>query len=299
MEFTPLITIFTPTYNRAYTLPRLYESLCRQKEKNFVWLVVDDGSSDNTKELIENWKAEGLVPIQYIFQENQGKPAAHNLGVEKTDTELFVCVDSDDWLLPEATQRINEIWNSQKTEKKVVGILAKKGEKKENLIISLTHWKGQVKYSTLLEAGHKYSLTGDTMLVFRSNIIKKKQFPRYKGEKFVPEAYLYDALNKYGVLYFCNEILYMCEYQADGYTASMHKVNALNPHGYEAYIKQRIQLDKYIKEKASDIIRYNSIKNVIKDRRLVKDSPIPVLSILLYPAGQLRYKYLYSKYLKG
>lgn len=298
MKINPLITIFTPTYNRAYSLPKLYKSLCDQSAQNFVWLVVDDGSSDNTRELIDKWSQEGKVPIQYFYQENQGKPAAHNLGVEKTDTELFVCVDSDDWLLPEATQKISKIWNNQKTKRNVIGILAKKGEKTENSLSSLTHWKGNIKYSTLHEAGSNNSLTGDTMLVFKSSVIKKERFPHYQSEKFVPEAYLYDALSKYGVLYFCDEILYMCEYQADGYTASIHKVNAMNPHGYEAYVLQRINLDRNSKDRISDIVRYDSIRNILKkEKNRLKGSDL-IISLLVAPIGYARFFLLYKKYLK-
>ena len=87
------LTIFTPTYNRAQTLPRLYDSLKRQTNKNFVWLIVDDGSEDNTKSLVDAWTEEKLMEIKYIYQQNSGKMQAHNCGVDNTETELFLCVD--------------------------------------------------------------------------------------------------------------------------------------------------------------------------------------------------------------
>ena len=94
------MTVFTPTYNRAYILPKLYDSLCQQTVKSFEWLIVDDGSVDNTQELVEKWIEEKKIEIRYFKQANGGKQRAHNLGVEKSKEEIFVCVDSDDYVLP-------------------------------------------------------------------------------------------------------------------------------------------------------------------------------------------------------
>ena len=107
------LTVFTPTYNRAYTLGRLYESLCRQSNKNFEWLVVDDGSKDGTEELIKSWQSEEKISIRYIYQENGGKMRAHNRGVKSTETELFVCVDSDDYLVDDGIEKILSFWNRE------------------------------------------------------------------------------------------------------------------------------------------------------------------------------------------
>lgn len=93
-----MLTIFTPTFNRAELLKRVYDSLLRQREKNFSWLIVDDGSTDNTKEVVEEWLREGRINIQYEYQENGGKMRAHNQGVNLCNTELFLCLDSDDFL---------------------------------------------------------------------------------------------------------------------------------------------------------------------------------------------------------
>lgn len=95
------LTVFTPAYNRAHTLPRTYESLVKQDCKDFIWLIVDDGSSDNTKELVEEWqKKENGFEIRYIYKENGGMHTAHNVAYENIDTELNVCIDSDDELAP-------------------------------------------------------------------------------------------------------------------------------------------------------------------------------------------------------
>ena len=105
------LTVFTPAYNRAYCLHHCYESLKRQTCNDFVWLVIDDGSSDNTKELVDSWKAENVIEIRYHWQENQGMHGAHNTAYELIDTELNVCIDSDDYMPDDAVEKIISFWN--------------------------------------------------------------------------------------------------------------------------------------------------------------------------------------------
>ena len=105
------LTIFTPAYNRAHTIGRTYESLCRQTSKDFCWLVVDDGSVDNTKELVINWIKENKIPIRYIYQQNQGMHGAHNTAYRNIDTELNTCIDSDDYMPDDAVEKIIAFWN--------------------------------------------------------------------------------------------------------------------------------------------------------------------------------------------
>ena len=110
-----LITIFTPAYNRAYTIHRCYESLKRQTCKDFEWMVIDDGSTDNTRELIEKWITEtNEFPIRYIYQENQGMHGAHNTAYENINTELNVCIDSDDFMPDDAVELIVNFWEENK-----------------------------------------------------------------------------------------------------------------------------------------------------------------------------------------
>src|SRR5579872_2682653 len=109
MNFAYLFTVFTPTYNRASTLPRVYESLKAQTFRGFEWLIVDDGSTDSTREIVEKWQAE--FPIRYIYQRNQGKPAAYNRAVAEARGELFLFIDSDDACLPEALERLKYHWD--------------------------------------------------------------------------------------------------------------------------------------------------------------------------------------------
>lgn len=121
------LTIFTPTYNRAHTLPVLYESLKSQTSRDFVWLIVDDGSTDATQELVESWIALAEVPIRYFLTKNGGKARAHNFAVDRLDTELFLCVDSDDYLLPRAVSLLLERWTVLRADESLAGVIFLRG----------------------------------------------------------------------------------------------------------------------------------------------------------------------------
>lgn len=284
----PMLTIFTPTYNRAHTLERLYQSLCAQSVKDFEWLLVDDGSTDSTRDLVLSWMEQKIFSIRYIYQENSGKSQAHNEGVAKAKGKLFTCVDSDDYLTEDAVEKILHWWEQNEG---IVGIVCGRGYSSQNPI---TLWNGEVERAKLIDAYRKYSLRGDTMLVYDTKVIQRYSFPYFKGEKFVPESYLYDQLDDEGELFITNEVIYIGEYLEDGYTKSMAKVIAKNPKGYEAYILQRLTRDRLLKYKIQDTIRYVAIKLCLKDQRLLKDSVYPLLTILTYPIGYFLYARRYK-----
>lgn len=270
------LTIFTPTYNRAYCLPVLYQSLCRQTCQEFEWVIVDDGSVDNTRILVEQWEKEGKICIRYFWQENSGKAQAHNRGVELAEGRLFTCVDSDDALDADGVERIIAIWNEHPDK---IGIISpKKGMDGR----TTTRWNGAVQYCTLYDAYRKYGLKGDAMLIYRTSVIRKYKFPVFHGEKFVKESYLYDRLDQEGVMYITKESFYRAEYLEDGYTLRMDSILRENPYGYQAYIMQRLKLDQKLKYKMIDTILYISSKRMVKNQRLLEDAVYPVLTCLLY-----------------
>src|SRR5258708_17921278 len=118
MNYRYVFTVFTPTFNRSQTLSRVYESLRLQTFRDFEWLIVDDGSTDGTKELVERWQTVSGFPIRYIYQENQGKPAAFNHGVQEARGELFLTLDSDDACVPHALERLKYHWDGIPTAEK-------------------------------------------------------------------------------------------------------------------------------------------------------------------------------------
>lgn len=283
------LTVFTPTYNRAYILDRLYLSLCRQTCMDFEWLIIDDGSEDNTRELVEGWIIDSKINIRYYYQKNQGKSMAHNKGVELTNTELFVCVDSDDYLEDNAVEVILRLWNAS-TENSV-GILAFKRTKEKT--ITKICIKEMPIYTTLKNAYDYLGLRGDTMLIFKSDVIKKYSFPHFVGEKFVPEAYLYDQIDQDGALILYPEALYVCEYLENGYTDNMAKLLKNNPKGYLAFIEQRLKIDKTFKHKFMDSIRYISMALVSKKNCIIKNSVYKWITLIAYPFGVVLY---YKRY---
>lgn len=282
-----VITIFTPTFNRSKELETLYHSLVKQTCKKFVWLIVDDGSWDDTKEKVARWTEHATFRIQYIWQENQGKSRAHNVGVRNTKTELFSCVDSDDYLSYDAVEKIINCW--EKCKEKSVGILAKRSVTRLN-----RKKRPKELYTTLRDSQRTYGILGDTMLIFKSKILCKYEFPRYENEKFVPENYLYDLMDQEGKLFFLDEILYYGEYLEDGYTKNMAALLKQNPNGYMAYINQRLSFDTKAADICFNTIRYIAMSKVLKDKKTIKNAQYPVIAAICYPAGLMMYKKRYK-----
>lgn len=285
------VTVFTPTYNRGYTLGRLYESLLRQTDKRFCWLIVDDGSTDNTEELVYMWMKEKKIEIEYFKQKNQGKPMAHNKGVELAKTELFTCVDSDDYLTDEAVAEILYTWNQIPGDCiGILGYIEREGGSVLTKCSDDNMIKGTLRYL------YDHGLSGDTILIFRSDVLKKYVFPKFNGEKFIPEAYLYDLLDQEGKLFLMKKAIYVCEYLPDGYTAGMARLLYQNPKGYFCYIKQRLRLDATIKQRFTDSIRYDAMAIAHRRKRIVRDAVFPLYALLAYPVGWILYKKRYANY---
>lgn len=218
------LTIFTPTYNRGYIIRQCYESLCRQSNKNFVWLIVDDGSTDNTEQIINSFINEDKIKIIYFRQKNSGKHVAHNTGVLMCETEIFVCVDSDDYLSDDAVQLIYDTWDKVGNDKSLAGIVALRGKSHNELLG--TPMPDNIEKSSIFDLYDKYKFKGDTILVFKTDILKKYLFPVFEGEKFVTEAVIYDQISQEYDMALLNRVLYFCEYLDDGYSKnilSIHK----------------------------------------------------------------------------
>lgn len=224
------ITIFTPVYNRAYCLKKLYDSLKEQTWKDFEWVIVNDGSTDHSDELIKTFIEEKRIKIQYRYVKNHGKHNAINIGVEMAQGRLFYIVDSDDSLPRNALDRIMYWESTIKTEKQFAGVAGCLGNK-EGKIIGET-FEGEYIDATVLERDAKH-IIGDKAEVFYTDILQKYPFPVFENENFISESAVWLMLGKEGYkLRWFNEITYYGEYLEDGLTAKGNLLFQKNPKGF-------------------------------------------------------------------
>ena len=203
-------------------LSGLYKSLCKQTSKNFIWLLIDDGSTDNTEEYIKKLICEHKINIMYHYQNNGGKYVAHNTGVKMCSTELFLCVDSDDELLPQAVEKIEYIWGFIKENSNIGGIVTPKE------MNGCSYFINPPKMSKLMDLYNRKNLVGETALVFRSSILKEILFPVNLNEKFMSEDVLYNLLDQKYELFVLNDFIYRAEYQDDGITKNIQRIHWKN-----------------------------------------------------------------------
>lgn len=288
------LTVFTPTYNRAHLLPRLYESLCRQTSQDFIWMIVDDGSTDNTKELAENWKAENKIEIQYFYKQNGGMHTAHNLAYQKIETELNTCIDSDDFMPDDAVENILEIWKSFPDKSTLAGIIGLDADMNRKIIGS--EIPKNIKTGTLPDLYSKYKVTGDKKIVLRTDVVKKYPlYPEFKNEKLVPLGTLYLLIAKdYNCIYI-NKILCIVDYQETGSTKSIFKQYRQSPKGF-AYARKL-----HIKTCDSFIGKIKAYTHLISSAIFSKDISLafrdinPVITLCMLPFGILLNIYIRIK----
>jgi len=192
-------TVLTPTYNRAHTLERVYESLCEQQFKDFEWLVVDDGSTDNTRSKIEAWQTESPFPIRYVWQPNQHKKTAFNTGVKEAWGRLTVALDSDDTLLPDSLQSMADAWRGIPDDLKsgyiaVIGLCARP----DGSIVG-DRYPQDVMDMTSLDMNFKCNVRGEKFGCLQTEVLKHFPFPE-DIEGFVPESMVWRAIARDGYL---------------------------------------------------------------------------------------------------
>lgn len=286
----PTLTVFTPTYNRAYTLNLCYESLKRQTSKDFVWLIIDDGSTDNTKELIDTWIKENEIPIIYYYQENQGMHGAHNAAYEQIQTELNVCIDSDDYMADDAVEKIVGFWKLYGSDQYagIVGLDAT-----QNGEIIGTQMPEGLKESTLSKLYGIYKVKGDKKLVYRSELTKKTPpYPVFPGEKYCPLSYKYILIDQKCPLLVMNEVLCYVEYLPDGSSMNMINQYKKNPNGFAFFRKIAIQYAPTFKERIRESIHYVASSLMIGNHKFLFQSPKLFSTLLATPFGILLYIYI-------
>lgn len=243
-----MITVFTPTYNRAYILPKLYESLCKQTSMDFEWLIVDDGSSDTTTELVANYKLQNTpFPILYFRQENAGKHIAINRGVQEAKGELFFIVDSDDQLTEDAIEWINVTYSQIKGLDIFAGLSGIRVYPDGRRIGGGPDW-GTID-ATNLERVTKYRIAGDMAEIYITDILRQYPFPSFAGERFCPEAMVWNRIAQKYKLRYCHHPIYICEYLEDGLTAKIIKIRHRSPKASMLYYAELQHMNIPISEK--------------------------------------------------
>jgi len=286
------ITVFTTTYNRAYCLHILYNCLLRQTSQDFLWLVVDDGSTDNTKELVQSWIDEGKIEIKYHWKPNGGMHTGHNAAYALIDTELNVCIDSDDYMPDDAIEKIIMLWRRDGSEK-YAGLIGLDATVKGAIIG--TEFPAGLKECTHTELQPRYGVICDKKLVHRTEVVKKyPPYPEFEGEKFVP-LYLTILVDKDYPLLCYNEVFCIADYQDDGSTINIFSQYFKNPKGfsYSRIIEMTYVPFTWIKFKAC--IHYVATSIISKNWKFLQESPRKLCTFFAIPFGIVLYFYLLSK----
>ena len=288
------VTVFTPTYNRAYCLHKGYEALCRQTIKDFKWIIVDDGSTDNTKELVESWKAaDNGFEIQYIYKENGGMYTGYNVAIAAADTELCVCVDSDDYLTDDALEKAINHWKKYGNET-YAGVIGLDCYESGEIIGDKFPEQKSINLIDLLF--EKYPIhNGDRKNFVRTDLYKSvAPMKEFEGEKDFNPHFMHIQISKKYDFLVLNEKMCVVEYQPDGMSNTILKQYLRSPRSFREMRLLDISLDgapfKFLVKKT---IHYVASCILCKEP-CISVSPRKVLTILMYPLGILMV--LYIKY---
>lgn len=280
-----LLTVFTPTYNRAHTLIRTYQSLKESNCKDFIWLIIDDGSTDGTDKLVESWKNENSgFEIQYIYKQNGGMHTAHNVAYENIHTELNMCIDSDDIITEQAVSLIKEKWlivqNNRDTIAGIIGLDADF----EGKILGKPFPSGMKE--TSLSAYYAGGGTGDKKLVYRTDIIRMyPPYPSFDGEKYVALAYKYRLIDQDYKLAVLNEVLCKVEYQLDGSSKNMYYQYIRNPKGFAFWRKICMKYPEKRSRLFLDCVHYVSSSIILRNSHFIEESPKKTMTVFAIPFG--------------
>ena len=291
------LTVFTPTYNRIRLLKRGYEALCRQTLKDFCWLIIDDGSTDDTKDVVSLWIKEGKIPITYVYKENGGLHTGYNKAIEIMDTELCVCIDSDDYMPSEAVEKIVKKWKKEGNPS-VGGILGLDFDENGNPIGG--YFSNEIKTLKMIEMKPKYHHEGDVKVVHRTELLKLvAPMPSFDGERNFNPIYLFYKIDVRYPLLLLNDNICNVEYQQDGMSNNMIRQYVNSPRSFSELRKQIMERpDAPLSLKFRNAIHYVSSQIMIRNHRWLVDSPNKIMTILAVPMGIILYMYIMYSYNK-
>ncbi len=278
-----MITIFTPVYNRAYCINRLYDSLVAQTYKDFEWIIIDDGSTDNIADVVNRYIEEDWIKILFFSQKNGGKHRAINQGVKMASSRLFMIVDSDDWLIPDAVEWILNTAEPILEDKEFAGL--------SGIRITPEGYKigggkdfGQID-ANALDIRYKYHIAGDLAEVFKTEILHHYQFPSIDDEKFCPEALVWNRIAKQYKFRYCHKGIYVCKYLPDGLTAKITELRHRSPVASAMYYSEFTKMPVPFKQKVKGAI--NFWRFYVDGSLLSIKPPTPLLNLIGYLPGKL------------
>ncbi|MCD7806250.1 MAG: glycosyltransferase family 2 protein [Lachnospiraceae bacterium] len=293
------LTVFTPAYNRAKLLERCYESMKRQTNKNFIWMIIDDGSVDNTRELAEGWvESEKNFSVEYYYKENGGKYTAYNEAIAHIETELCVCIDSDDYMPDDAVEKILSFWDENGSEE-YAGIVGLDYYADGRGIVGGDPLPDQKSVNLIDLLIGKYPIhNGDRTDVVRTDLYKRfapmKVFP---GEKYFETHYLHLQISQTYDFLVMNENLRFVEYQEDGLSSNVFKLYRNSPNCFAETRKLYLSF-----QGTSLKFRFRHSIHLVsscilagKFSKVLRESPCPFITFLAIPFGVLLTLYILYK----
>lgn len=290
-ETKPLVTVVTTTFNREKTLPILYKSLCKQNDMDFLWLIIDDGSTDGTQQLVETWRHEECrFGIYYIYKENGGRHTALNVAFRHITTTYAFIVDSDDCLTTDAIHMIR-MYSHVIEKHNLAGVSFLRGYNTRKAIGD--RFSKRVQIDNEIRLNYQKGIKGDKAEVWRSDILKRYCYPEYPGEKYIGESFIWNQISMDYNKLFVNKIVYICRYLPDGLTRQGRKIRLDSPRGMMDH--SLILIGKFFpfRARVKGALLYNVYALSARDkgydiRRIKKKS---LMIILFYIPGCIVYRY--------
>lgn len=282
------LTVITTTYNRDYCLHQVYDSLKRQTSSDFLWMIIDDGSTDNTKELVQKWIDEKLIEIEYYYKTNGGMHTARNLAYEKCTTELNVIIDSDDWMTDDAVEKIVRFWKANGSND-YCGIISDNVDKNGNMIGSPLP---NIKSCRRFLLSSKYHVKGDKKLILRSELTRLYPYPEFEGEKFFPASYKFRLIDQQYDILVMHEYTCVVDYNSDSMTYNKYAQYKTCAKGFAFFRNEMIKLTNSPKEIIREMIHYIAESKMANSKHVISGSAKPFYTIICFPIGLLYLFYL-------
>ena len=283
-----IVTVLTPTFNRGGSLNNLYQSLQKQTIKDFEWLLVDDGSTDDTKNIAEEMRKKAEFPMRYIYKENGGKHTALNVGVKQITSELTFIVDSDDTLVPDAIETILQYHKKYKERKDLCGysFLRRFPDGK----INGKPFEPDEKVGTYIECRINADDTqADKAEVFYTRCLKEFPFPEYRNEKFLGEDLVWIRMAMKYQMVHINRAIYVGNYLEDGLTKNRRKNNIRSPYGCMERAKEFMRPELKLKYRLKGSVQYLVYGKFAGEKQLIAKAPYKGLAVCVALPSMLVY----------